>query len=409
MSDEKANGEHHGEIIIVHRHGDHEDGHHGGAWKIAFADFMTAMMTFFLVMWLINSTDEQTLAQVATYFSPIKLTDRTVTERGVHDAEFGGAGKETEDQKDRKKEGKGIVAPKQEPGERRFPEEALFADPYDTLAKLASQAVKIPPQAAGGLRKDGRAGGEAFRDPFDPDFRRNTYEGPVEGGDMPLKPEGAATKSPPGIPGKEGGVTPGPETEVPPADASDSAEKTEMAPPPESSAEAEKPQVNAAPGNEKPVTVSVQAKMIEKELRQSLHDTGLLAMPDISVTSTPEGVLISLTDKMNFEMFAVSSAEPRPELVVVMEDLAKVLAKQAGKVVLRGHTDGRPFRSKTYDNWRLSAARAHISYYMLVRGGVNKDRFERIEGHADRSLKVPSNPRAAANRRIEILLRPATV
>lgn len=33
-------------------------GHHGGAWKVAFADFMTAMMAFFLVMWLLNQTPE---------------------------------------------------------------------------------------------------------------------------------------------------------------------------------------------------------------------------------------------------------------------------------------------------------------------------------------------------------------
>ena len=40
----------HPEIIIVKRHSAHEEEHHGGAWKIAFADFMTAMMAFFLVL-----------------------------------------------------------------------------------------------------------------------------------------------------------------------------------------------------------------------------------------------------------------------------------------------------------------------------------------------------------------------
>jgi chemotaxis protein MotB len=82
------------------------------------------------------------------------------------------------------------------------------------------------------------------------------------------------------------------------------------------------------------------------------------------------------------------------------------LSDQPGSIVLRGYTDGRPFRSKTYDNWRLSTARAHIAYYMLSRGGVEKQRFERIEGYADRNLKVPDDPNAAQNRRIEILLRP---
>jgi chemotaxis protein MotB len=51
-------------------------------------------------------------------------------------------------------------------------------------------------------------------------------------------------------------------------------------------------------------------------------------------------------------------------------------------------------------------ARAHIAHYMLVRGGLTKDRFERIEGYADRQLKVSDDPNAAQNRRIEILLKP---
>ena len=116
-----------------------------------------------------------------------------------------------------------------------------------------------------------------------------------------------------------------------------------------------------------------------------------------------------MTDKMNFEMFAIASAEPRPEVVVVMEKLARILAKQKGSIIIRGHTDSRPFRSKTYDNRRLSSSRAQMAYYMLVRGGVLKSRVERIEGYADRDPKIPRNTRAAANRRIEILLRPPNV
>ena len=46
-----------GRIVVKRVAGDGGGGHHGGGWKIAYADFMTAMMAFFLVMWLINSTD----------------------------------------------------------------------------------------------------------------------------------------------------------------------------------------------------------------------------------------------------------------------------------------------------------------------------------------------------------------
>lgn len=45
-------------------------GHHGGAWKIAYADFVTAMMAFFLLMWLLNATTESQRKGLADYFSP---------------------------------------------------------------------------------------------------------------------------------------------------------------------------------------------------------------------------------------------------------------------------------------------------------------------------------------------------
>ena len=47
------------------------DGHHGGAWKVAYADFVTAMMAFFLLMWLINATTEEQKKGIAEYFSPV--------------------------------------------------------------------------------------------------------------------------------------------------------------------------------------------------------------------------------------------------------------------------------------------------------------------------------------------------
>jgi len=46
------------------------DGHHGGAWKVAYADFVTAMMAFFLLMWLLNATTEDQRKGIADYFSP---------------------------------------------------------------------------------------------------------------------------------------------------------------------------------------------------------------------------------------------------------------------------------------------------------------------------------------------------
>ena len=92
-------------------------------------------------------------------------------------------------------------------------------------------------------------------------------------------------------------------------------------------------------------------------------------------------------------------------MVALMEKIGAMLKSEKGLVTIRGFTDNRPYRTETYDNWRLSAARAHMAHYMLVRGGFDEQRVERIEGYADRQPRNPKDPAAAENRRIEILLR----
>ncbi|SLN32212.1 flagellar motor protein MotB [Pseudooctadecabacter jejudonensis] len=62
-------------------------GHHGGAWKVAYADFVTAMMAFFLLMWLLNATTEQQRKGLADYFSPTISVNRI---SGGGDGLFGG-------------------------------------------------------------------------------------------------------------------------------------------------------------------------------------------------------------------------------------------------------------------------------------------------------------------------------
>ncbi|PSL14047.1 flagellar motor protein MotB [Shimia abyssi] len=51
-------------------------GHHGGAWKVAYADFVTAMMAFFMLMWLLNATTEKQRKGIADYFSPTAPINR---------------------------------------------------------------------------------------------------------------------------------------------------------------------------------------------------------------------------------------------------------------------------------------------------------------------------------------------
>ena len=71
--------------LIVRRRHDEDEGHHGGVWKIAYADFMTAMMAFFLVMWLVNAANTEMKSSVASYFNPIKLSDTVIRKKGLLD------------------------------------------------------------------------------------------------------------------------------------------------------------------------------------------------------------------------------------------------------------------------------------------------------------------------------------
>ncbi len=65
-----ANGDEGLRPIIIKKKVINAAGHHGGAWKVAYADFVTAMMAFFLLMWLLNATTEEQRKGIAKYFNP---------------------------------------------------------------------------------------------------------------------------------------------------------------------------------------------------------------------------------------------------------------------------------------------------------------------------------------------------
>ncbi|MFE0755391.1 flagellar motor protein MotB [Inquilinus sp. NPDC058860] len=78
------------QIVIKRRRGRGHDDHAGhGAWKIAFADFMTAMMAFFLLMWLLNVTTEQQRDAIALYFNPMASRSSGAGGEGVLDGADG--------------------------------------------------------------------------------------------------------------------------------------------------------------------------------------------------------------------------------------------------------------------------------------------------------------------------------
>jgi chemotaxis protein MotB len=398
------------EIVIVRRmHSDDEDAHHGGVWKIAFADFMTAMMCFFLVMWLINASNEQIRASVASYFNPVKLIDRNSSRKGLEDIgdgpHFSGNAPETPEVSAEKAGNGGqatagqndkLHSAKEQEETAAHSDQNLFADPYAVLAEIATNTdarQNISDKGDGGADEAGPAtgasGGESYRDPFAPDFWSQQMATPTPAEASAERPEAKG----------EAGEAPTAELTAPSVnaplapDAGDNAAAALQA-------KAE-PEPAPAPPSE---AAEKAADAIRQELAAAFAPGDPL-LEGISVTATDEGIVISVTDQLEFGMFEIGSAVPRRELVLAMEKISKAISAQKGSLVISGHTDGRPFKSETYDNWRLSTARAHSAYYMLVRGGLDERRVTEVAGYADRKLKEPAEPLAAANRRIEILLK----
>src|ERR1700743_2824466 len=73
----------HDDLLIVKKIKKGGHAHHGGAWKIAYADFVTAMMAFFLLLWLISMTTPEQKKGIADYFAPTAVSNSTSGARGV--------------------------------------------------------------------------------------------------------------------------------------------------------------------------------------------------------------------------------------------------------------------------------------------------------------------------------------
>jgi chemotaxis protein MotB len=404
------------ELVIIRRRHTYDDyPPKTGIWKIAYADFMTAMMAFFLVMWLLNALNIEQRRAVASYFNPIKLSEDSMAPKGLKDL-MSKEAPGTEEGQDGKRQpgGPNVERRGDSPTVEQSPyyeDKILFRNPYATLSEIVARDDQASGQRRAGAltsRKEvtGVKGGEAYRDPFDPGYWRLAAQDakPVasaaetETNPNPREnPAGAKEDEP--SPAREGGDIGAMAGAAPPPAA---------APLPDRAAKAEvDPAIKAAP--KEPKARDAAPAKADKELgaaiKEALSDIKAGAGPVAEVREVEQGLLISLTDDASFGMFAVGSAEPRPELIRVIDKIGPLLTKHAGAIIVRGHTDNRPYRSDAYDNWRLSTARAQMAYYMLIRSGVDPLRIEHVEGYADRRPKIPSDPAAAQNRRIEIMVR----
>jgi chemotaxis protein MotB len=362
------------EIIIVRRGNSEGDGgHHGGAWKIAYADFVTAMMAFFLVMWLINSSNEVTKSRVASYFNPIKMTDATPSGRGLKTASPKKPTEEKKEKIDEANKSGGAETEKKENVEA-VDEAKILQNPFAVIEEvIAKESAGL---ADGKLDVSNRSVG----DPFNPRAWEALQNGGVEDGVDVIGTSGKSNAPPP----TPNNLTSNADLEL-------------------------RPGIDVAKDGsvEKPNTDYIKEDATE-ELQLILntivdkHKSEI----DVAVTvrNTSEGLLIMIGDNSGKSMFEIGSAKPSAGLIDIVGVIGKLLSQQPGEVVVRGHTDARKYRSRSYDNWQLSAARANMASYMLMRGGLPESRINRIEGHGAAAPLLTQEPMAHANRRVEFLL-----
>jgi chemotaxis protein MotB len=392
--------EQHPEIVIVKRHARHADEHHGGAWKIAFADFMTAMMALFLVLWLISSTSDKQRRAVAQYFNPVKLVDMTTLKKGFHDPKETemGSGNMTDATSPDKMTTESPRRPRKPVGDSIQDESAPSPPPRADSPEGGDERARDGRAAKGQGKGERRAqiGRRAEPLPADLSF---AYADPFA--TVPDEQEGAEEAGPLDVETRL--FDPSSGRPMPPADIS----QTERSRSPAQRVarfEVDKPMKVSAPIPVPHSGADVEALASEIHANAA-SDTNPQAAPRVEVRLTDDGVLISLTDSLDDTMFSIGSTEPHRKTIEAMQRIARSLATRPGGIVIRGHTDARPYRSGTSDNWRLSTARAHAARDVLVRGGLAENRIERVEGYADRNPRVAADPTAPENRRIEILLR----
>jgi chemotaxis protein MotB len=339
--------------IVVKKYEINEAGHHGGAWKVAYADFVTAMMAFFLLMWLLNATTEDQRKGLADYFSPSNLMSHASSGTGEP---FGG---HTAFDDGALVSDRGTV--EITPGSRPVIEKT--EDGEDAVNTAAHRAKSGTGVGQGPIADDQDADATAAK-PLD---QKGTRPAPGLGGGSDVNRDGQPDARP-----------------ITPADVA--AEKARQ----------EKAAFESA----------------AQQIRDAVRDDPALAdiVKQLTIDMTPEGLRIQIVDEVKLPMFPSGSATPNDRARLLIQKVAPVLMKLSQPISIAGHTDAAPYPGPSRTNWELSAERANATRRLLVDSGLPGSRIKSVTGNADRDPLLPADPLAPANRRIAILvLREASV
>ena len=341
-----------GGSVIIKKYEIVEGGHHGGAWKVAYADFVTAMMAFFLLMWLLNATTEDQRKGLADYFSPSNLMSHASSGSGEP---FGG----------HTPFDKGALA-----SDRGAVQVTVGMRPNVEMTQEGEDKVNTDSHRA-------RVGDGVGQGPMTED--QDTDE---QGTAKSLGRYAARASS--GLGG--------------PADGrGDDQQARRMTP------EADRAADLAAERGRQEKAAFEQAAT---QIKAAVHNDPALAdlAKQLAVDMTPDGLRIQIMDEIKVPMFPSGSSTPNDRARMLMQKVVPILMKLSQPISIAGHTDAQPFPGPGRSNWELSAERANATRRLLVDGGFPESRVLSVSGHADHDPLLPADPMAAANRRIAILV-----
>jgi len=339
-----------GGTIVIKRIEEGGHGHHGGAWKVAYADFVTAMMAFFLLMWLLNATTEEQRRGLADYFNP---SDALASGQSGLGQPFGGI---TPHSVGRMASDAGSV--RVERGPRPTQSEADEED-EEVLPPIATQRNPDAPPGEEDAPPPRRvAEGEA-----------GSLEGTAEPGAGPMIELGGAGDAP----------------DLPLGEAA-AAERARM--------------IEAVEAEQTALEQAADA------LRAAFTEDPALAelARQMLVEIVPEGLRIQMLESDGTPMFGSAGAVPTERTRRAILEVARTTAGMPNPLTVTGHTDSVPFRGSGRTNWDLSADRANATRRLLMEAGVDETRLRGVIGMADREPLLPADPRAAGNRRVAITL-----
>ncbi len=365
-------------IIIIKRDEGEEHPHHGGAWKVAYADFVTAMMAFFLLMWLLNATTEEQRTGLADYFAPTNLFGRSTSGSGLP---FGG----------------------------QTPNAAGESTSSSSVAHVQAgpQTSSVQPDDNDETKPAARPPGQ--RDDSTDDLNDPPHMSGLGGpGDNTATPDPLSQAPPTQLLAlNPASVAPsrGPQALAQGGDYA-GAQLTPSKDPP--AASAAQRQAAAAAARDDAARESRALEQAGTKLLEAIKADPALAEAarQLSIDIIPQGLRIQVVDTEQRPMFALGGATPTDRVRELMAKVVPALAALPNAISIAGHTDAHTFRGadKSKGNWELSADRANAVRRLLVEAGLPDGRVRSVTGNADRDLLVPADPFNPANRRITLVV-----